>query len=69
MYDNASYWTISPASHDNDGSYLFFLGLNGFIGTNDVKDLNGIRPVINLSSDTTFTGSGTYTDPYVVANQ
>ena len=46
-------WDQISALHIN---YIFY----------DILYSNGIRPVINLSSDVVLTGSGTMNDPYTV---
>lgn len=47
-------------------SLVFFANLNGKIDDDAVTNFNGVRPVINIRSDVTITGSGTMTDPYVI---
>ena len=43
---------------DSDGRLHYYWFIN--------NTTLGVRPVINLSSDVTLTGSGTMSDPYVV---
>ena len=61
-----NFWTMSP-SHYSDGARVFMAGSNGNFGLNDVYRVWGVRPVINLSSDVSITGSGTASDPYIVS--
>ena len=67
------YWTMSPhcLSLDMGERYAgmilvydsgFLTETGGYLGSSE----NGIRPVINLKSDITFTGNGTLSNPYVV---
>ncbi len=67
-----SYWTMTPA-----GGYYPFCGTSWFTSVIGVGGLgafgdgatvynNGLRPVINLKSGVTITGTGTMTDPYIV---
>ena len=56
---------MSPRSFDNSGAYMFRAGSG--ISNTTVNNEYGVRPVINLRSDTTFTGDGTATNPYVVS--
>ena len=68
LYNNKRYWTISP--HHYDSSYW---NINYVIvdiygkGGNDwyASTSTGVRPVISLASGVSFTGSGTYNDPYI----
>ena len=68
-----SFWTMTPA-----GGYPPFGGDwwdvdvfhdhgSGNFDDNNAHHTSGLRPVINLKADVTITGSGTMTDPYVVA--
>ena len=71
------FWTMTPA-----GGYNTFGGTGWFafvflvVASGGIDDYNvdhsdgvrdGVRPVVNLKSDVTITGSGTKTNPYVVA--
>ena len=70
LYTNQSYWTISPSHTDCDGwADVFHIGANGTLSTYDrVTNTFGVRPVINLKSDVSFSsGNGTSFDPYVVS--
>ncbi len=66
----SGYWTMSPSSF----SYLFNFsdyGALNFVLSQGVGETYTyvsqiLRPVINIRSDVTITGSGTMTDPYVV---
>ncbi len=67
-----TFWTMTPAGGYNPfGSpswftYVFFVIGSGNIDDYDVNRTFGLRPVVNLKSDVTITGSGTMTNPYVV---
>ena len=69
LYTGQYYWTMSPYDFTSDGyAYVFRVTSAGQLGGNNVDWTGpGVRPVINLSVDVTLTGSGTATDPYVVA--
>ena len=58
------FWTMSPGVFSSDGAFIFAVGPNGSIEERDGNPI--IRPVINLRSNVTITGSGTIQDPYVV---
>ena len=70
LYTNQYYWTMSPFSFStsagNAGVFAVYSnGIPNFQGTNVT---NGVRPVINLKADVQIsTGSGTSSDPYVIA--
>ena len=66
LYTGQNYWTMSPSFYSSYG-YMFVVDFDGLL--NNLRYVNysfGVRPVINLRSDVTLTGSGTTTDPYVV---
>ncbi len=68
------YWTMSPWSmYTNGNAYVFGVYNNGYLDRSDVHNTNfGVRPVINLKADTSFTFTnpdqpkGTTTNPYIV---
>ena len=45
---------------------LWALDYAGLVYSSSVENEFGIRPVINLNKDTVVTGTGTYSDPYIV---
>ena len=59
-----SYCTISPSSYDNNGASVFGVGLGGALIGWYVSNEMMIRPVINLKSDISLTGTGSIKDPY-----
>ena len=67
------FWTMTPAGGYNPfyetgwRAPVFYIYGNGVIDDAYVRGVGGLRPVINIRSDVTITGSGTMTDPYVVA--
>ena len=67
LYNGQSYWTMSPYRWDGNRAYIFLVNSNGVLGHGDVSSNTfGLRPVINLRSDVTFTGNGTIDNPFVV---
>ena len=68
-----SFWTMTPAGGYNPFgvanwfALVFFVGGSGVIDDDSASNANGLRPVVNLKSGVTITGSGTKTDPYVVS--
>ena len=68
LYTVNPYWTMSPYSCDGSAD-VFFVNSDGILNNIDVNDTRlGVRPVINLSATTNFSGSGTVGDPYVVVD-
>ena len=68
LYNNEYYWTMSPYAFGDDNANVFAIFDSGYFGALRVNHREpGIRPVINIASDVEITGSGTSTDPYVVA--
>ncbi len=70
LYTGQNYWTMSP--YDVNGfsnAVVFIVGATrGAFGGENVFVEDGVRPVINLRSDTLFKegGNGTSTNPYEV---
>ena len=68
-----AFWTMTPAGGYNPfgyahwGATVFFVNGSGLIDDGGTYDAGGLRPVVNLKSGVTITGSGTKTDPYVVS--
>ena len=80
LYNGQNYWTMSPSigngpSCDDDGNCAYVLASVWMVtnngGLNSAESVGlfyGIRPVINLKSDITFSsGNGTQSNPYVVS--
>ena len=67
-----TFWTMTPAGGYNPfgysgwGTNVFTAYGSGDFDDNGADDTYGLRPVINLKSDVTITGTGTMTDPYLV---
>ncbi|MCM1053217.1 MAG: hypothetical protein NC483_04520 [Ruminococcus sp.] len=64
-----SYWTMSPYQFNSDykSAVMYVVWSSGRIGTSELKNSSlGVRPVINLRSDVTFTGDGTKSNPFKV---
>jgi len=74
LYNGQSYWTLSPAYHYSNPSHKgarVFAMHNKSFNAYQVYNTFGIRPVINLRSDTKFKFTGTdekgeMSNPYVV---
>ncbi len=67
LYTGNYYWTISPEYFASRGyAGVYGVGDAGYLLDYYVSMAFGVRPVINLSSNVTVTGSGTIADPYIV---
>ena len=65
LYTNSTYWTMSPYLCSGS-AHVFGVYSSGNLLNIDVNYARGVRPVINLKADTTYTGTGTSTVPYSV---
>ena len=70
LYNGQYYWTMSPYYWISSGyAFVFRVNSDGNLYYDYVNSTHGVRPVINLKSDTTFAagGNGTQNNPYVVS--
>ena len=65
LYTGQAYWTMSPA-YAYGSAYVFSVYDDDSLDLGDVRSGYSVRPVINLRSDVSLTGSGTTTDPFKV---
>ena len=71
LYTGHDYWTMAPCILNSNGiAGVFYVTSGGALGGSIVDWTNpGVRPVINLKADVSFSsGDGTASNPYVVAN-
>ena len=61
------YWTGSPYGFDFGYASVHFVVGGGIFSCSVVTDASGVRPVLNLKSDSLRLGSGVVTDPYRVS--
>ena len=66
LYNNTSYWTMSPIGVDRGGAGAWGVYPVGSLRSNGVSDSFRLRPVLILNADVTVIGSGTSTDPWTV---
>ncbi len=66
LYTNQSYWLMSPSGFGGGAANMCVLYSDGTLGNYSVSLAHGVRPVINLKSNTIFTGNGTTSSPFVV---
>jgi len=61
------WWTMSPEGFNNNRSYVWLIyGGSEFYTNVDVSFPGFIRTVLNIKSNTTASGTGTSSDPFVV---
>ena len=67
LYNGQHYWTMSPYLFRSSAASMYGVSSNGQL-YNWIADVTiGVRPVINLKADLTFTGNGTMSEPYIVS--
>ena len=68
LYTNRVYYLGSSSMYDSNFNCAieFTVNSSGALYGASVNILSGIRPVISLSSETKFSGDGTYNNPYTV---
>ena len=72
LFTGNNFWTMTPAGmyslfgYNYSTPVTFYMGTYGGIDDGGCSGTLGVRPVINIRSDVTITGSGTMNDPYVV---
>ncbi len=69
LYTGQYYWNMSPYIYGTNAR-MFRVDTGGGLGSTNMSSVNsayGVRPVINLKADTTFTGDGTKDTPYEVS--
>lgn len=66
LYNNEAFYTMSPAEYYNYRSYIYIVNEAGSLVSIPTNSPSNLRPVINLDSTITVTGSGTFDDPYIV---
>ena len=66
LYNRQNYWIMSPFIYSGS-AYVFAVNSLGRLANDSAHNTAlGVRPVINLRSDTTFIGNGTIDNPFVV---
>ena len=66
LYTGQYYWTMSPSHFNGSYALVFCVYSSGSLYIDWVINTYGVRPVINIASNVTITGSGTISDPYAV---
>lgn len=61
---SSSFWFLS--SEANSGEFVFYVGVNGRIGSDLSDSYSQVLPVIYLTQDIKISGNGTQDDPYTI---
>ena len=67
LYNNGSYWTGSPSLYFHGDADVFLVSTSVRIGYGFTNVTAGVRPVVTLNANTSYTGTGTLTDPFIVS--
>ena len=68
LYTGQTFWALSPSYFDGSFDYAFVLFSSGSLSSNYVGYSYGVRPSVSLKPGIEVTsGSGTATDPFVIA--
>ncbi len=68
LYTGQTNWTMTPWNASGSGHPSVYVAYsNGNLNRWSIETKGGVRPVINLKSDTKFTGAGTIINPYIVS--
>ena len=68
LYNGQYYWTISPNNFNSGDSRVWYVNSSGNLFAGIVDASLGLRPVISLKSDTTFSGNGSMSQPFEIAS-
>ncbi len=66
LYNGEGFFTGSPSDFFQNNAYMIVVGNNGRLSKDKTDSEHGIRPVININGNLTFTGSGTKDNPYIL---
>lgn len=64
LNNNESFWTLTGVSDSNN--LVWAIDENGKLKIRSASEIDGVRPVFNISSSINLTGSGTSDNPYVL---
>ena len=67
LYTGDYYWLFSPYYFSSDSAYVWDVGDTGDLYAAYVDGSLGLRPVISLKSNITFSGNGTMNNPFEIS--
>ena len=68
LYNGNYFWTMSPDYFNGAIAGVWSSFDDGGMSSDRVNRARGLRPVISLKSDLTFTGNGTINQPFEIAS-
>ena len=67
LYNNSTYWLGSPGNFNGSCAYVFIVYNANYLRHNgSANNAYGVRPVVSLVPNTSYSGTGTTTNPFVV---
>jgi len=66
LFNGTTFFTSTPYEFTSNTAYVFAVTNTGSLDKVKTDSVNGMRPVINISGELTFEGSGTQNNPYVI---
>ena len=69
LNNGTNYYTLTPSDYNSNSPQMITVNSMGALSVNNVKDVLGIRPVINLVNTINVIGAGTESNPYIVDYQ
>ncbi len=66
LFNGTTFFTSTPVEFTSNNAYVFAVTNTGSMDKVKTDSVNGMRPVINISGELTFDGSGTPNSPYVI---
>lgn len=66
LYTNFYSWLMTPAFSKDSSAHGFALRPEGFVSTNYIYNVMGLRPTVSLIPKVVASGDGTSTSPYII---
>ena len=67
LHIGTTYWLMSPEFSNSYYTRMRTFDLNGYLSYEQVKEVYGVRPVLNLKASALNAGTGTADDPYRIS--
>ena len=67
LHTGTTYWLMSPEFVNSYYTRMRTFDLNGYLSYEQVKEVYGVRPVLNLKASALNAGTGTADDPYRIS--
>lgn len=66
LFNGTTFFTSTPSDFTSNNAYVFAVTNTGSLDKVKTDSVNGMRPVINISGELTYDGSGTQNNPYII---